>query len=71
MIGSLRAIWPWQSLQYADIDGKEVVVGRIWEIPTLSQNGAGEIGLAIVCLMVGFGLVFGLSHLANRKEERA
>ncbi|MBN1370852.1 MAG: DUF368 domain-containing protein [Anaerolineaceae bacterium] len=63
VIGALRKVWPWkESLPHAG--GEEAVFA---EINVLPQAFTGEVALALVVIALGFGLVFALELVGNRK----
>jgi putative membrane protein len=81
MVGSLRKIWPWKLdvewLRDADgafaLDsaGERIVALQRNLLPTLSDNGAAEIGTALLLALIGFGLILLLDRLALRMEGDA
>ena len=81
MVGSLRKIWPWKLdvewLRDADgafaLDsaGERIVALQRNLLPTLSDNGAAEIGTALLLALFGFGLILLLDRLALRMEGDA
>jgi putative membrane protein len=62
ILGALRKVWPW----------KEFVVVNdniVNEVNVLPEAFSGEVVLAIVLMVVGFGIVLILDYLASRAAE--
>lgn len=66
LIGSIQKLWPWQKklqLLHVKSDGEEVhLMGNV-----MPNDFAGDPQLtaAIICFVVGFGLIFGLERVAK------
>jgi len=78
MLGSLRKVWPWKEIvsyledsqgnQILDSHGALIVALERNILPNFSTDG-GQIALAVVLALVGFGLVLLMSRFAG--EEHA
>lgn len=64
VIGSLRAVWPWQTIETVVIEGVEQSV-RVNAAPNF---GSSEFVLALVFCVIGFLLVSLLDHLEARSN---
>jgi len=70
MIGALNKIWPWKEvLEYRTSHSGEQVPFLEKSILPSNFEGDAQIGLAIVCMLVGFLLIFLMERFANRKKE--
>ncbi len=76
MFGSLRKVWPWKvdvawltdaAGNFVLSDGHRIVTEQHNVLPTPAVNGGGEIGMALLLALVGFGLVIVIERLANQK----
>jgi len=79
MIGSLRKIWPWKDTVdwlrdetgafILDSENFRIVTVQHNYLPSLAENGAGEIGLALALAAGAFALILVLDRVANQKSS--
>lgn len=72
MVGSLNKIWPWKitTLTMVDRHGEEKIVSADNLLPT-QYDGDPQTLMAIVCAIMGFGLILLLERVARQKETYA
>jgi len=63
VIGSLRAVWPWQIESTVTVEGVEEVV----RTATMPTNG-GEFLIALVICLIGFLVVSFIDHMESREN---
>jgi putative membrane protein len=63
LIGTLRAVWPFQERTYAEVNGKEKLITSIPFWP----ESAAWISLAGVLMLAGFAIIFALDRLSRGK----
>ncbi|MEM6829446.1 MAG: DUF368 domain-containing protein [Bacteroidota bacterium] len=63
VVGSLLIIWPWQTKLTASFNGKEKVVGRIWNLPDME----GPFFLALFLILLGFLLVIWMERQSKKE----
>lgn len=72
MVGSLNKIWPWKEVLTTRIDrhGEEVPVEALSIFPS-SFDGDPKVGVAILFMILGFGLILLLEKAAGKKKVYA
>lgn len=63
--GSLLIIWPWKTAELITVEDKEKVVGYSWHLPELNA----ELLVALVLILIGFGLVFFIERAGSNKPQ--
>lgn len=70
ILGALNKIWPWKEVLQTRINSSGQEVPYIEKsISPLSFNGDPQIFGAIIFMIIGFGLIFGIEFLARSKKE--
>ena len=71
LIGSLNKIWPWKDVEIIEIKGHEQMLTS--NVLPGEFDGDPQMLYAILLMVAGLGLIFGLEALAKRKpaEEKA
>jgi len=71
MIGALNKIWPWKEvLEYRISHSGEQVPFLERSILPSSYTEDPKIVLAVLCMVVGFLVIYSMERIANRKKER-
>ena len=64
--GSLVIIWPWKTPVYIPVEDKQKVIGYNWEWPDMN----GSFAVALILILVGFGLVMMIERAGREKSQR-
>ena len=59
--GSLLIIWPWKTTLYETFEGKEKVVGYIWNIPSFDL----DLFVSLLLIALGYGTVWIIEQKSN------
>ena len=71
MIGSLNKIWPWKNtLSWTtDRHGEEIPLEQLNVLPSQLKNADPQVTSAIICMIIGFGLILILEQTAKKLSK--
>lgn len=70
IFGALNKIWPWKKVIETRINSSGQEVPFIEKsVSPLSFNGDPQILWAVIFMLIGFGLIFGIEFLARKKQD--
>lgn len=64
VVGSLRAVWPWQQENTVIVEGIE----EVYRTAIMPELGSGEFGIAVVIAVIGFLVVSFIDHMESREN---